>query len=182
MAGAPAVPLASTYAHLDLPNGFQYRFIDECVIDTAVFGTDDPRLVAGLDPETCPVCQQRQSDEIEKNQCSCFPTLFGGIRGPVPVQLFRTINGKNNGVVARTVRLPSPFPPPKPNQPPALTSSLNIDPRPRAPHRRIHRAHHARHHRRRRNARRLAQDAQLPDLPRSDGQLHAVHQPQLSTE
>ncbi|KAI9036992.1 SET domain-containing protein [Aspergillus affinis] len=100
--GEPAVPLASTYAHLHLPNGFQYQFIDECVIDCAAFGTDDPRQVPGPDPETCPVCAQRQSDEIEKNQCTCFPALFGGIRGTVPVQLFRTTSGKNNGVVART--------------------------------------------------------------------------------
>ncbi|PLB54686.1 SET domain-containing protein [Aspergillus steynii IBT 23096] len=99
--GAPAVPLASTYAHLDLPHGFQYRFIDECAIDAAAF-TDDPRHMPSLDPETCPVCKQRQSDEIEKNQCACFPSLFGGIRGPVPMQLFHTTSGKNNGVVART--------------------------------------------------------------------------------
>ncbi|KAH8428475.1 SET domain-containing protein [Aspergillus melleus] len=102
VAGEPAVPIASTYAHLNLPNGFQYQFIDECVIDYTVFGTDDPRQVPGLDPETCPVCKQRQSDEIEKNQCTCFPTLLGGIRDSIPVQLFHTTSGKNNGVVART--------------------------------------------------------------------------------
>ncbi|KAL2814693.1 SET domain protein [Aspergillus cavernicola] len=96
-----AVPLASTYEHLQLPNGFQYRFINECVLDPAVFGTDDPRRVPQIDPEICPVCKERQSDEIEKNQCMCFPVLFGGVQGPVPVQLFRTANGKNNGVVAR---------------------------------------------------------------------------------
>ncbi|KAE8149005.1 SET domain-containing protein [Aspergillus avenaceus] len=102
VAGRPAVPLASTYGHLQLPNGFQYRFVEDCVLDTAAFGTTDPRNVPELDPDTCPVCKERQSDEIEKNQCSCFPTLFGGIRGPVPVQLFHTTSGKNNGVIARS--------------------------------------------------------------------------------
>ncbi|KAL4893833.1 SET domain-containing protein [Aspergillus ambiguus] len=103
--GGPAVPLAATYEHLQpLPNtrdGFQYRFLEESVVDRAVFGTDDPRVVPGLDPETCPACKERQSDEIEKNQCTCFPALFGGVRGHVPVQLFHTPSGKNNGVVAR---------------------------------------------------------------------------------
>ncbi|PYI09260.1 SET domain protein [Aspergillus sclerotiicarbonarius CBS 121057] len=96
-----AVPLASTYEHLQLPGGFQYRFVDECVLDAAVFGTEDPRRVPEIDPDMCPVCKERQSDEIEKSQCLCFPALFGGVRNPVPVQLFRTATGKNNGVIAR---------------------------------------------------------------------------------
>ncbi|KAI9375784.1 hypothetical protein BJX61DRAFT_493067 [Aspergillus egyptiacus] len=97
----PAVPLASTYGHLQLPNGFQYRFIDECVLDPQVFGTDDPRRVPELNPDICPVCHERQSDEVEDNLCMCFPALFGGIRTPVPVQIFQTSTGKNNGVIAR---------------------------------------------------------------------------------
>ncbi|KAK6813275.1 hypothetical protein RU639_011051 [Aspergillus parasiticus] len=100
--GRPAVPLTSTYEHLQLPNGFHYRFIDECVLDTAAFGTEDPRRVPEIDPGVCLVCKERQSDEIEKNHCSCFPTLFGGVRNPVPVQLFHTTSGKNNGVIARS--------------------------------------------------------------------------------
>ncbi|GKZ47209.1 hypothetical protein AbraIFM66951_010560 [Aspergillus brasiliensis] len=96
-----AIPLASTYEHLDLPRGFQYQFVDECVLDTAVFGTQDPRRVPELDHDVCLVCKARQSDEIEKNQCLCFPALFGGVRHPVPVQVFRTSTGKNNGVIAR---------------------------------------------------------------------------------
>ncbi|KAB8223395.1 hypothetical protein BDV33DRAFT_189028 [Aspergillus novoparasiticus] len=100
--GRPAVPLTSTYEHLQLPNGFHYRFIDECVLDTAAFGTEDPRRVPEIDPDVCLVCKERQSDEIEKNHCSCFPTLFGGVRNPVPVQLFHTTSGKNNGVIARS--------------------------------------------------------------------------------
>ncbi|GFN15319.1 SET domain-containing protein [Aspergillus tubingensis] len=97
----PAVPLASTYAHLDLPQGFQYQFIDQSVLDTAAFGTQDPRRVPELDLDVCLVCKARQSDEIEKNQCLCFPALFGGVNHPVPVQVFRTSTGKNNGVIAR---------------------------------------------------------------------------------
>ncbi|KNG86189.1 SET domain protein [Aspergillus nomiae NRRL 13137] len=100
--GRPAVPLTSTYEHLQLPNGFHYRFIDECVLDTAAFGTEDPRRVPEIDSDVCVVCKERQSDEIEKNHCSCFPTLFGGVRNPVPVQLFHTTSGKNNGVIARS--------------------------------------------------------------------------------
>ncbi|KAL4979520.1 hypothetical protein BDW66DRAFT_168598 [Aspergillus desertorum] len=100
-AEGPTLPLASTYGHLNLPCGFQYEFIDECVLDQTAFGDTDPRKVPGLDEDTCPVCHERQSDDIRENQCMCFPALFGGIRGPEPIQIFRTTNGKNNGVVAR---------------------------------------------------------------------------------
>jgi hypothetical protein len=101
--GEPALPLQATYAHLNLPNGFHYRFIEECVVDTAVFGSEDPRLVPDLDPDICQVCKSNQADDVEQNQCSCFPTLFGGVKGPAPVQIFSTASGKNNGVVARVV-------------------------------------------------------------------------------
>lgn len=107
-----ALPLDSTYGHLQsqLPNGFQYRFIDDCVLDSSIYGTD-PRRVPGLNnPDICALCHERQSDEVQKNQCMCFPALFGGVRGPVPVQIFCT-NGKNNGVVARCVsHLPIQYP------------------------------------------------------------------------
>ncbi|RDW70886.1 SET domain-containing protein [Aspergillus mulundensis] len=93
--------LASTYEYLNLPGGFQYTFIDECVLDEKVFGRDDPRRVPELDEDTCPVCHEKQSDDITENQCVCFPALFGGVRSSAPVQIFRTTNGKNNGVVAR---------------------------------------------------------------------------------
>lgn len=105
----PAIPLQSTYTHLQLPGGgFRYRFIDECEVDRGVFGERDPRRVDSLDPTICQVCKGRQSEDIKSNTCSCFPTLFGGPRYPAAVQLFHTANGKNNGVVARQVRL-SPF-------------------------------------------------------------------------
>jgi hypothetical protein len=101
MPEGPALPLGETYRHLNLPSGLQYDFIDECVLDKDVFGDMDPRRVPELDEDTCPICHERQSDEIKENQCMCFPGLFGSIRAPVPVQIFRTTNGKNNGVVAR---------------------------------------------------------------------------------
>lgn len=102
--GEAAVPLGSTYGHLDLPHGFQYRFIDECILDPRVFGKDDPRVVTELDnTDTCQVCKEPQSDVIEENQCSCFPSLFGTACSPAPVQVFHTASGKNNGVVARSV-------------------------------------------------------------------------------
>ena len=104
--GESAVPLSSTYGHLNLPHGFQYRFIDDCGLDARVFGTDDPRVVTKLEnTDTCQVCKGRQSDVIQTNQCSCFSTLFGGVRSPAPVQILHTANGKNNGVVARYVSL-----------------------------------------------------------------------------
>ncbi|KAF4180084.1 hypothetical protein CNMCM7927_001469 [Aspergillus lentulus] len=99
--GEPALPLRATYAHLNLPNGFHYRFIEEGVLDTTIFGEEDPRRVPDLDPDVCQVCKSKQADDVEQNQCSCFPALFGGVKGPAPVQIFSTASGKNNGVVAR---------------------------------------------------------------------------------
>ncbi|PQE15006.1 SET domain protein [Rutstroemia sp. NJR-2017a BVV2] len=93
--GAPAVPLASTYR-----DGFQYEFIEACRIDAGVFGEEDPRRVEGVDAEVCGVCGERQADEVERNRCLCFPSLFGCVRAPAPVQVFHT-PGKNNGVIAR---------------------------------------------------------------------------------
>jgi hypothetical protein len=99
----PALPLSTTYSHLPLPNGFDYRFIDDCVIDPNIFGTEDPRCVSGVDPEVCQICKEKQSDDVISNHCTCFPGLFGGIRYPPPVQLYSTASGKNNGVIARCV-------------------------------------------------------------------------------
>ncbi|OJJ88953.1 uncharacterized protein ASPGLDRAFT_138998 [Aspergillus glaucus CBS 516.65] len=100
--GEAAVPLASTYGHLNLPNGFQYEFIDQCVLDQNVFGIIDPRVIPELEnTDICQVCKERQSDDIKINQCSCFPSLFGSVRSPAPVQIFHTTSGRNNGVIAR---------------------------------------------------------------------------------
>lgn len=100
--GQPARELASTYDHQ--PGGLNYNFIDECVVDQTVFGTDDPRRMPQIDPDICPSCQQRQSNVVDLNRCNCFPTLFGCPKLPVPVQIGHVSKGKNNGVVARCVR------------------------------------------------------------------------------
>ncbi|CAG8235301.1 unnamed protein product [Penicillium nalgiovense] len=97
----PALPLGTTYSHLVLPNGFNYQFVDDCVIDQNVFGGDDPRRELGIDPNICQLCKEKQTDDMVSNHCSCFPALFGGVRYPPPVQLYNTTNGKNNGVIAR---------------------------------------------------------------------------------
>ncbi|KAF3025413.1 hypothetical protein E8E15_010088 [Penicillium rubens] len=97
----PALPLGTTYSHLVLPNGFNYQFVDDCVIDQNVFGGNDPRRELGIDPNICQLCKEKQTDDVVSNQCSCFPALFGGVRYPPPVQLYNTTNGKNNGVIAR---------------------------------------------------------------------------------
>lgn len=103
VATGPAVPLRLTYSHLLLPEEFSYQFVDECVVDRRVFGDEDPRRVHALDPDICQVCKERQSDNIQLNRCYCFPSLFGGARYPIAVQLFHTTSGKNNGVIARSV-------------------------------------------------------------------------------
>lgn len=107
----PAVPLQSTYTHLQSSAEFRYHFMDECIVDRAVFGELDPRRMDALDPDFCQVCKGRQSDDIKLNCCSCFPTLFGGARYPVAVQVFHTSNGKNNGIIACCVRFSRLFMP-----------------------------------------------------------------------
>lgn len=105
----PAWPLSTTYAHLLLPDGFNYRFIHDCVIDQNVFGTTDPRRIPGVDPGVCQICKEKQSDDVISNHCTCFLVLFGGIRYPPPIQLYSTGSGKNNGVIARCVCCESLF-------------------------------------------------------------------------
>ena len=99
----PALPLQETYSHLPLPNGFNYQFVEDCVIDQEVFRVEDPRREPGVDPDLCQICKEKQSDNATSNYCSCFPNLFGCVRCPSPVQIFHTASGKNNGVVARCV-------------------------------------------------------------------------------
>ncbi|KAL4936218.1 hypothetical protein BDV06DRAFT_228108 [Aspergillus oleicola] len=100
-----ALSLDSTYGHLQLPDAFQYTFIDDCVLDEKAFGVEDPRRAPEIDSEICYLCHEKQSDNVTENNCMCFPTVFGGDRGHVPVQVYRTPTGKNNGVFARC-----PFP------------------------------------------------------------------------
>ncbi|KAL2826363.1 hypothetical protein BJY01DRAFT_229781 [Aspergillus pseudoustus] len=98
----PALPLANTYSpHQSLLNDFNFKFIDDSLIDQVAFGLEDPRRVPNIDSNICQICKGQQADDGVSNRCSCFPTLFGGVRYPQPVQLYHTTSGKNNGVVAR---------------------------------------------------------------------------------
>ncbi|KAI4113113.1 MAG: hypothetical protein LQ345_005840 [Seirophora villosa] len=92
------VPLAATYQHQ--PGPFIYRQITEPVIDEDAWQDIDPRRISHRGPYICAVCGRVQSDEPATNQCSCFPDLYGDKTRPRAVQVFRTKDGRNNGVVA----------------------------------------------------------------------------------
>ncbi|KAK5107478.1 hypothetical protein LTR62_001096 [Meristemomyces frigidus] len=97
-----AIPLPITYHQWD--KEFSYVHLEESVIDREVWGDYDPRLVT-VDPPSdthkCQQCQELQSDDPRDNRCVCYPTLYGSVRpGSTPVQIFRTPNGKNNGLLA----------------------------------------------------------------------------------
>ncbi|KAJ0114777.1 set domain-containing protein [Diaporthe amygdali] len=102
--GSPPVPLRVTYLQWD-PD-FSYQHIDEPVIDEHAWGCDDPRWTPMSTNEplampTCDTCGKEQSDDPKQNSCFCFPTLFGTARPlPVPVLIFRTADGRNNGLMA----------------------------------------------------------------------------------
>lgn len=102
--GSDPVPLRSTYLTYD-PN-FTFEHLDESVIDITSFGADDPRwtppstAVSIPGSNTCNLCSQVQSNEAAVNACKCFPSLFGAPRFPTAVQVFRTSNGRNNGLQA----------------------------------------------------------------------------------
>ena len=100
--GNTAIPLPQTYYQWD--KNFSYQHLDTSVIDQDYWGNVDPRMgVSETSPEafTCQVCEQRQSDNPRENQCNCFPNLYGGTKaGFTPVQVFRTPDGKNNGLIA----------------------------------------------------------------------------------
>ncbi|KAH7185139.1 SET domain-containing protein [Fusarium flagelliforme] len=102
--GSDPVPLRSTYLTYD-PN-FTFEHLDESVIDIESFGADDPRwtppstAVSVPGSDICNLCSQVQSNEAAVNACKCFPSLFGAPRFPTAVQVFRTSNGRNNGLQA----------------------------------------------------------------------------------
>ncbi|KAM0351266.1 hypothetical protein ACHAP4_009405 [Fusarium culmorum] len=102
--GSDPVPLRSTYLAYDY--NFTFEHLDESVIDTSSWGADDPRwtppstalCVSGVN--ICDLCNEVQSNESTVNACKCFPNLFGVPRLPIAVQVFRTSNGRNNGLQA----------------------------------------------------------------------------------
>jgi ATP-dependent RNA helicase DDX49/DBP8 len=105
--GSEPIPLHQTYPPQP---PFLFDHIDESVIDGTVWGCDDPRWMPQQNAVTqaagiyiCAVCNEQQSDEPKVNSCFCFPLLFGCVkRRPPPIQVFRTADGKNNGLIALT--------------------------------------------------------------------------------
>lgn len=102
--GAAPVPLNRTYLQWD-PN-FEYQQIDESIIDERAWAGDDPRWTPPNHNDAsalciCDNCGKEQSDDPKRNSCSCFPTLFGTAQPlPAPVMVFRTSNGRNNGLIS----------------------------------------------------------------------------------
>lgn len=104
--GDGPVPLRLTYLRWD--PGFAFRHVDECVVDGRAWPSgDDPRwAVPALDAATglplCEACGGAQSDDAPRNACVCFPLLFGGgaAASNAPVLVFRTRDGRNNGLLA----------------------------------------------------------------------------------
>ncbi|KAF2628087.1 DEAD-domain-containing protein [Macroventuria anomochaeta] len=106
--GTDPVPLRQTYQ--DQERYFAFEHIDESIIDESVWGCEDPRWMPQPNPVAringqyiCASCGEQQSDDPKANACFCFPSLFGCVkRKPPPIQVFRTPDGKNNGLVALT--------------------------------------------------------------------------------
>jgi ATP-dependent RNA helicase DDX49/DBP8 len=106
--GSSPVPLRQTYLDHDL--FFSFEHIEESIIEESVWGCEDPRWMPQETAVTrasgayvCALCNEQQSDEPKLNACFCFPSLFGCVkRKPPPVQVYRTAEGKNNGLVALT--------------------------------------------------------------------------------
>ena len=103
-----AVPLRETYLQWD-PE-FTYEHLPDSIVNEDAWGDYDPRSlperssVLSRKDLICEKCGQLQSDVSKENACICFPNLYGGKKGPVPVQVFRTAVGKNNGLMALCVR------------------------------------------------------------------------------
>lgn len=117
---------------------FQYTHIEESEIDVNAWGDIDPRRNEESDVYYCKFCEKKQSDDPKENECSCFPDLYGNQRSAPALQVFSTVNGRNNGVIACCVR--SLFS--------LLPTGHQLTPRsgfrPRHRHWRIHRRHNPR--------------------------------------
>jgi len=100
--GDKAVPLPTTYHQWD--EHFSYDHLEDSVVDEDAWGLFDPRTVvpsADARSRTCQACGQSQSDDPRLNTCVCFSNLYGATKpGSTPVQIFRTPDGKNNGLIA----------------------------------------------------------------------------------
>jgi hypothetical protein len=95
-----ALPLSITYQQWD--KDFSYTHLDNCQVDEQAWGLYDPRVLHTARPlDTCQICTERQSDDPSENNCNCFPNLYPQIVPYVaPVQVYRTPNGRNNGLIA----------------------------------------------------------------------------------
>lgn len=97
-----ALPLSITYQQWD--RDFSFTHLDTCQIDEEAWGLYDPRVVHpahSQNSHTCQVCHERQSDDPPQNACTCFPNLYPQTAAHnAPVQVYRTPNGRNNGLVA----------------------------------------------------------------------------------
>lgn len=106
--GSDPMPLRQTYLHHD--PFFSFEHIDESIVDESVWGCEDPRWMPQQNAVTrangiflCALCNEQQSDEPKENSCFCFPSLFGCVkRKSPPIQVYRTAEGKNNGLTALT--------------------------------------------------------------------------------
>jgi len=97
-----ALPLPFTYLQWD--KDFSYTHLDSAAIDEAAWGLFDPRVICAADvpaAHTCGVCNERQSGDAAQNSCACFPSLYPpSLQHTAPVQVYRTPNGRNNGLIA----------------------------------------------------------------------------------
>ena len=104
--GNEAIPLPQTYQQWD--QNFAYTHLDNSIVDTEAWGEYDPRVVKpasnNINAYKCEVCGEQQSNDSTRNACHCYPNFYGSPKaGVIPVQVFRTANGKNNGLVACSV-------------------------------------------------------------------------------
>jgi len=97
--GMPPVALKTTYTQW-YPD-FSFTHLEDSVLDQLAWGRDDPRQTSGTNTAFCNDCGYFQSNNVSSNECRCFPELYGACKAPIPVQVFRTPLGKNNGLIAR---------------------------------------------------------------------------------
>jgi hypothetical protein len=96
------VPLKQT--DLESDPQFSFTHLDTSIVDPYAFGANDPRQMVVNSQQAayiCGVCGEKQSEDATESTCRCFPNLFGSDHLPMaPVQIFRTKNGRNNGLMA----------------------------------------------------------------------------------